>query len=255
MDIVGIFDEVSKQMQSDFEKSRQALHHAGLKGSANEEIVRRFLEHYLPKHLEISSGIVVDSQGGDSRQLDIIIHDANKTPVFYRSESSRVVPVECVYAVVEVKAYLDKAEITKAYENMRSVKHLTKDPAAFFGPASPFKEVKTLYGSEWDHWPIQYFIFAFDSPALESVLPNVLELQQNDPLHQRIDSVCILNRGVLMNRTAEGMFQVLPQPGSQLVASHTTKPLLFFYTLASILLNQASMKNFNIKPYLRNIAF
>jgi hypothetical protein len=73
MNLVSIFDEVSKQMQSDFDKSRQALQHPGLKGSANEDIVKAFLRHYLPSHLEVASGIAVDSQGGTSKQLDINI--------------------------------------------------------------------------------------------------------------------------------------------------------------------------------------
>lgn len=255
MDLEKVFDEVSTQMRSDFEKSRQALHHAGLKGSANEEIVKKFLEHYLPRHLEISSGIVVDSHGRKSRQLDIIIHDAHKTPIFYRSETARVIPVECVYSAVEVKAYLDKGELANAGENMESLKSLTKDPGAFFEPASFFKEAKTLYGSEWEHWPIQHFVFAFESPELESVSPNLFALQGHRAVHQRVDAVCILNKGVLVNQTTSGMFQIIPEPDSQLVASHTKKPLLFFYSLMSILLNQASMKNFNIRPYLRGMAF
>ena len=253
MNLVNIFDEVSKKMQSDFERSRQALEHPGMKGSANEEIVKDFLKHYLPRHLEVSSGITVDSHGGVSRQLDVIIHDASKTPIFYRAESFRVIPVDCVYAAVEIKAYLDKFEIQKSFENMRSIKHLKKE--AYFESNSVIEEVKFLYGQKWAHWPVQHFIFAFDSPELPSVISNVLEVQQKEPLHQRIDSICVLNKGVLFHQRRDGTFRPEPTLDSQLVASHTKKPLLFFYTLLSVLLNQASMKNFNIKPYLRDINF
>jgi hypothetical protein len=253
MNFVKIFDEVSKQMQSDFEKSRQALQHSGLKGSVNEETVKRFLRNYLPRHLEISSGIAVDSHGGVSRQLDVIIHDANKTPIFYSMENSRVIPVECVYAAVEVKAYLDKCEIQKSFENMQSVKRLKKE--AYFEPPSVIEEVKTLYGEKWGHWPVQHFIFAFDSPALASVISNVLEFQRTEPPHQWIDSICVLNKGVLFYQRSDGGYAPVPTPESQLVASNPEKSLLFFYMLLSVLLNQASMKNFNIKPYLRGINF
>jgi hypothetical protein len=246
MNLLSIFDEVSKQMQSDFDKSRQALQHPGLKGSANEGIVKAFLRHYLPSHLEVASG-------GTSKQLDIIIHDANKTPIFYRTENSRVIPVECVYAAIEVKAFLDKCEIQKSFENMRSLKHLKKE--AYFKTNSPIQEVKHLYGQEWDYWPVQHFIFAFDSPALGSVVSNVLEFQGEESLHQCIDCICVLNNGVLFYQRSDGSFGPVPTPGSQLVASHTTKPLLLFYMILSVLLNQASMGDFNIKPYLRDINF
>ena len=149
MKIEEVFEEVSAQMRSDFDKSKSALSHAGLKGSSNEEIVKLFLKQYLPKNLEISTGLVVDSKGGVSRQLDIIIHDAAKTPIFFQSADTRVIPVECVYAVIEVKAYLDKSELEKSFQNMRSVKELEK--VAFFQPNSEIIETKNLFGKEWSH--------------------------------------------------------------------------------------------------------
>jgi hypothetical protein len=167
--------------------------------------------------------------------------------------SFRVIPVECVYAAVEVKAYLDKCETKKAFENMQSIKHLKKE--AYFEPNSVIEEVKTLYGERWSYWPVHHFIFAFDSPALASVISNMLEFQQNEPLHQRIDSICVLNKGVLFHQRSDGGFGPGPTPESQLVSSHTKKPLLFFYMLLSVLLNQANMKDFNIKPYLHDINF
>lgn len=253
MNLDSIFEEVSKQMQGDFEKAREALSHAGLKGGANEETVRMFLRQYLPMTLELSTGVVVDSTGRTSRQIDIIVHDAAKTPIFYQSGHSRVVPVECVYAAFEVKAYLDKGELLKAYENMMSLKTLTK--VAFFKRRGPIIETKTLYGQEWDHWPIQHFVFAFDSPSLDSVVQNLAELNVRSAVHQRIDAICVLGKGVIVNRTKSGLFQATPEEGSDLVASSTTKPLLLFYALVSIVLNQANMDPFNIHPYLSNIRF
>jgi hypothetical protein len=124
VDLEGIFEEVSQEMRSDFAKAQQAMSHAGMKGEANEETVRQFLGQYLPKTLDVSSGVLVDSNGGQSRQLDIVVSDAFKTPVFFESGHMRVIPMECAYAVVEVKAYLGKSEIENAFQNMKSVKAL-----------------------------------------------------------------------------------------------------------------------------------
>jgi hypothetical protein len=42
-----------------------------------------------------------------SRQLDVVISDAARTPVLYQREGSRIVPIDGVSAVGEVKALDD----------------------------------------------------------------------------------------------------------------------------------------------------
>lgn len=253
MDIKGIFDEVSNQMRSDFLKAQKSLSHAGLKGGANEEALRRFLRQYLPRTLDVTTGMIVDSQGNQSRQLDIILSDSAKTPIFYESSETRVIPIECVYAVIEVKAFLGKRELEKAYQNMLSVKSLVKK--AYFEEKGVITHAHALYGREWDHWPIHHFVFAYDSSGLNSVLNNLNFLQASDEIHKRIDTICILERGVILNQRADGMFTAIPEPCSKAIASHTSRPLLLFYTLISVILNQASMRSFNLMPYIKDMSF
>ena len=161
--------------------------------------------------------------------------------------------IECAYAVIEVKAYLDKTELEKSYKNMQSVKALVKK--AYFEQKGAIVGSQTLYGKEWSFWPIQHFVFAFDSPSLDTVLNNLNAYQNNHEIHKRIDSICILGKGVIMNQTQAGMYSALPEPGSKTVASFTSKPLLFFYALISVFLNQASMKFFNLAPYIKEMKF
>lgn len=253
MNLKEIFDEVSDQMKSDFMKAQKSLSHAGLKGDANEETVRKFLRQYLPKTLDITTGMLVDSDGNQSRQLDIIICDSSKTPIFFQSGETRVIPIECAYAVIEVKAFLDKTELEKSFENMLSVKSLTKK--AYFNPKGVIIYTHSLFGKEWDHWPIQHFIFAYNSTGLESVLTNLNSYQNSNDIHKRIDTICVLEKGVIVNQGPDGMFSALPVPGSKAVVSGTSKPLLLFYTLISVILNQASMKPFNLMPYIKNMSF
>ena len=253
MDLTGVFDEVSKQMRSDFIKAQKSLSHAGLKGGANEEALHRFLRQYLPRTLDVTTGMIVDSQGNQSRQLDIILSDSAKTPIFYESSETRVIPIECAYAVIEVKAFLDKRELEKAYQNMQSVKSLVKK--AYFEEKGVIAHTHTLYGREWDHWPIHHFVFAYDSSGIDSVLNNLNSLQASNELHKRIDTICILEKGVILNQGTDGMFSALPVPGSKAIVSHTSRALLLFYTLISVILNQASMRPFNLLPYLKDMSF
>jgi hypothetical protein len=253
MDLESIFNDVSDQMRRDFTKAQKALSHAGLKGSANEESVKQFLRQYLPRTLDISSGMIVDAQGGQSKQLDIILNDAANTPIFYQSADTRVIPAECTYAVIEVKAFLDKSELEKAYQNMKSVKSLSK--TAYFESGGIIKSTHNLYGKEWNHWPILDFVFAYDSPGIESVLANLNTFQGNDETHNRIDCICVLDKGIILNQGSDGLLSCLPTPGSVTKASLTEKPLLFFYTLLSLIINQVNMRPFKILPYLDKICF
>lgn len=84
MNVAEIFAQVANQMRADVERARAAMNHAGLKGSEFEKTFRKFLRQYLPASLDISTGQVVDSKGGVSKQLDVIIADAAKTPILYR---------------------------------------------------------------------------------------------------------------------------------------------------------------------------
>lgn len=254
MNLEEIFSEVSSQMKSDFVKAQESLSNSSLKGDANEETVRSFLKHYLPKTLDITTGMLVDSEGGCSRQLDIIICDAAKTPIFYQSGETRVIPIECAYAVIEVKAFLDKTELKESYKNMESVKALEKK--AYFLPRGAIVTTHILYGRNWDnYWPIQYFIFAFDSTRLDSVLGNLNTFQNKNEIDKRIDSICVLEKGVILNQLSDGIYSALPEPDSKLVVSPTSKPLLLFYTEISVILNQAVMKPFNLVPYIKEMQF
>ncbi|MDA2933254.1 hypothetical protein MYX82_02810 [Acidobacteria bacterium AH-259-D05] len=253
MDLEAIFKEVSEQMRSDFAKAQKSLTYSGLKGEANEETVRQFLQQYLPRALNVSSGMLVDSEGKQSKQLDVVISDGAKTPIFFQSGHIRVIPAECAYAVIEIKAHLDKLELEKAYRNMKSVKTLSKK--AYFKKSRVIHYTHNLYGRKWEHWPTHYFVFAYDSPGLDSVLANLNELQAHDEVHERIDTICVLDKGVILNQGQDGMFAALPTPGSRGIASHTHKPLLFFYVLMSIVLNQASMDYFNLLPYVQRMKF
>lgn len=255
MDIIGIFDEVSKTMRSDFEKTRKAIEkHPGLKGNSFEEIFRKFLREYLPESLDISTGLLVDSNGNFSKQLDVIISDKAKTPIFFRSGDIRVIPIECAYAVIEIKAFLNSKELDKAFENMKSVKILEKK--AYYKPTGAITYSDNLYGKEWEIWPVNYYIFAYDSTNLVKLAERMHNKNVNENLseHLRIDTICVLDKGVICNET-DHKIDALPKPESNLRVAPTVRSLLLFYTLISVYLNQARIPYFRFNDYLGEIKF
>jgi len=205
-------------MRLDFEYAQAVIKHRGLKGGSNEEIFRTFLIEYLPKSLGISTWELVDTNGNVSRQLDVIIYDSAKTPIFYRNANTQVIPVECAYAVIEVKAKLDKRELYKTYENMKTVRGLEK--TAFIKPSDDSipKDNLNLYGMNCDIWPINYYIFAYNSIKLKNLAKHMKQKHQSEklPVDSRIDTVCVLNKGVICNQDLHGTINALPDPKSKL---------------------------------------
>jgi hypothetical protein len=242
-------------MQSDIKKTRAALDHSGLKGSSFEEIFRDFLRGYLPKTLDVSTGIIIDSKGNSSKQLDVIISDSAKTPIFYKSGDIRVVPVEGVFSVIEVKACLNSQELTKTFNNMLSVRKLEK--ISYVKPTGIITYSTKLYGREWEIWPINYYLFAFTSTDLTELTISLDRMQEEASLPEfsRIDMVCVLDKGVICNQLEDGKFNALPEPNSKLFLCHSSKALLLFYTLMSRYLFQTWLPNFKFVEYLGQLRF
>ena len=80
---------------------------------------------------------------------------------------------------------------------------------------------------------VNFFVFAFDSTDLEKLTYKLRDMHQQRSLPEwsRVDCVCVLEKGVILNRLWHGNgeqdFTVsgLPEPGSELVCSHTHKRL------------------------------
>lgn len=250
MDLSGVFIAVEKQMQAELEAVRYALQHPGLKGIVNEEAVKRFLRQHIPDNLSVETGIVVDSNGGASKQIDIIIFDKAKTPVLFFAGGVRVIPVECVYAIIEVKTSLDRAALEQCIRNMESVKSLLR--IAYYEPGV-IAHHKKMYGMDLPDWQTIYFVFAYESMPANSIIEQLEEYSKTVPINMRIDSIYSLEHGLITNANGEAL-DALPTPGSNIVwvKEHA---LLLFYGLISRYLNQAHIRNFSFTHYLRGLDF
>lgn len=250
--LVEIMDGVSGQLKASFEASRIAFEHRLTKGEAIEESVRAFLRRHLPDSIGVAHGQVIDRNGAMSRQLDVILYDATKTPILFsdEAEGNRIVPVEGVIAAVEVKTVLSPADIAPLAEGARILKSL--DASSFYIPERSFiSNVKLAYGREWDSLPPMYFIVAFEGPTLSTVAERMRGAQEHLPLHQRVDMVCVLNRGVVANaRPDSGGIEAIPSPLSDLRAIETERSLLLFYLLMTRYVLQADRPPIAIQNYL-----
>ncbi len=105
------------------------LAHPGEIGRAREEALRDHLRSFLPPSLGVSTGFIIDAQGGRSRQIDVIIHLADYHAVFMVN-GIPLVPIEAVIAVFEVKSLVQsRAVLHDCYDVLKSVKILDRSNA------------------------------------------------------------------------------------------------------------------------------
>ncbi|MDL2289548.1 hypothetical protein LJB83_02155, partial [Clostridia bacterium OttesenSCG-928-F22] len=84
----------------------------------------KWLEDYLPKRYKIAKGIVIDSNGKESDQIDAIIYDPQYSYLVMHHKETLLIPAESVYAVFEVKQSLNKGNIEYAGKKAKSVREL-----------------------------------------------------------------------------------------------------------------------------------
>ena len=205
----------------------------------------------LPASLGVTKGQVVDAAGNFTKQLDVIVFDALRTPILYRSEEEgqQLVPSEGVIAVVEVKTKLEASAISGVVENMLSVKRLSK--SAYFRQQSPvIINTVNLYGQELDVFPTLYFLFAFEGGDLNALATELANATRALPLDKRVDCACVLEKGVLVNQLPNGTIDGVPGSGSVLASYPTANALLLWFILSSRLVLQAQLPPINLNAYV-----
>lgn len=222
-----ILMSVSKKMQIDFEGITSKIQHNGEKGTARENILEEYLKSYIPEKYSFSKGTIVDCKDVQSRQVDIIIHDKFLTPYLVDMDNTKIVPIESVYGVVEVKSTLTKEELRKCVKNIESVRKLEKKTISDFS------------------FPTAGLVFAYDSDAsLETVYKNLNEISADVEVDKRISCVCVLNKGIILPVEKNGMTNVSLLPGDNTIYgifNNANDALLLFYLILTQILNSITI--------------
>ncbi|ULN65329.1 hypothetical protein MID13_05860 [Vibrio gigantis] len=131
-----------------YDESKKRIFHNGEFGTYRETIVRDFLRFVVPSAYEISTGFVISSLDDISTQCDIIIYDANMTPIFEGADKQRFFPVETVHAIGEVKSTLNKSQFKGAINKLARNKALSE---RLHNPPSILKKVNGLPYNPIEH--------------------------------------------------------------------------------------------------------
>jgi hypothetical protein len=105
--------------------------HPGVQGDGTEHHWIGLLRQRLPRRYDATKGIVVDSAGGRSEQMDLIVYDRQYSPEFWEQGEHHYVPAEAVYAAFEIKPELNKDYVLYAGEKVASVRRLQRTSHSF----------------------------------------------------------------------------------------------------------------------------
>jgi len=182
----GLHDEIQQKLAT----ARKAFGHPGTKGDASESVWLAMLETYLPQRYRATKGHVVDSNGGISDQIDILIFDRQYSPFIFEFQGQKIIPAEAVYAAFEAKQSINAAQIDYAQKKIASIRrlHRTSLPIPTAMGVLPPKPLHHIIGglvtfeSDWD-------------PPLGKPLPDALASQK---AYGRLDLGCVAAHGIFM---------------------------------------------------------
>lgn len=122
--------------------------HPGTKGDETELNWIQWFNDYLPKRYKVDKGIIIDSNGYQSNQIDIIIYDTQYSYLVLHHNNTLLIPAESVYAVFEVKPNLNKENMEYASAKVKSVRQLYRSSAPIIhaGGQHPPKALHEIVG-------------------------------------------------------------------------------------------------------------
>jgi len=150
--------------------------HGGSKGQRREAALRDFLARTLPDPYAVGGGEVAAYWGEMSRQIDILIYDRRARRLAAEGDSL-ILPVESVYAAIEVKPHLTSPVLHEAMSNLRSA--------------------KTLRAQKFQGPPIFTAVLAWESIDPELLAQKIRDGQGETSPPLWVDCVCVLGKAVV----------------------------------------------------------
>jgi hypothetical protein len=205
---------------------RAALEHSSQKGNSLESYVKTLLRRHLPERVGVTEGVVVSSSGFHSSQVDIILYDQTEAPIFYNNGSTRIIPLEYVFGVMEVKARLDASSLNDAFEKQRQIKRERK----YFQKSG---WTYHSYGRNWIAPPTLSLIFAFEGVKTEKLFDQYRQHHNTYPINECVDAI-YLNDGALFTRGSDGIGLDFGSGNCSSLQYVEENPLFYFLALLCI---------------------
>ncbi|MFE4950150.1 DUF6602 domain-containing protein [Leifsonia sp. NPDC056665] len=129
-DLKRAFMQRQKAMSAELEIPLEFTTHPTALGDASEANWGRMLKAFLPGRYEVGPIFALDAKGGRSEQIDLAIYDRQYSPLWFEAAGNRYVPVESVYAALEVKQEINASHLKYAAQKIESVRTLHRTSAS-----------------------------------------------------------------------------------------------------------------------------
>lgn len=239
--------EMAKDLENDYNSGISSkIKHNGVKGSMREDKLKKSLSQLFPEKYAIGSGVIVDATETQSNQQDFIIYDNFNSPKFLDTISIQVIPIESVYATIEVKSTLTIAELEKSINNIRSVKKLER--------TEPL--VKPIISSSTPYPMSMIFAYSSDT-SIDNIVQKVEKFNESIPYNEQVNLICILDKGLIYSVDKNGLKEttVFPNENTIWVTHKDTSENNFylFYLIMMSIINTIILPPVNLMGYAQKL--
>ncbi|WP_407049573.1 DUF6602 domain-containing protein [Methyloraptor flagellatus] len=201
--------------------------HRGIAGLIREIAIKDCIRPFLTQSYLCSSGIVIDSLGNRSDQIDAIVYDRRQVPEILIGDGVGFHPVESVRYIFEIKTRLTAAGVKDAKKKFHSMRRLASFPR------------ETSDGRIESSVLPAAVLFAFGSDIKGSEIERFLHYnpEENVPC----SAVCVLGKGYWVQ-----------SPDGRWVGRATrsgTPEFLEFCQFVTGLMNTLASKEFEFRPF------
>lgn len=227
-----LLSNLHEGVQKNLSQIRNSIGHPTTMGDVSERTWNGLLGTYLPKRYQVASAYIVDSAGGFSEQIDVVVYDQQYSPFIFKIDGVTIVPAESVYAVFETKQTINSANIKYAQKKASSVRSLYRTSLSIphAGGAFPPKP----------HFRILAGILTLDSDWCSPIEKSLKKSLARSNSNSQLDIGCVASNGYFFQNLSSSDYTY--RDGSKPTTA-------FLFKLIALLQAQGTVPMIDIEAY------
>lgn len=172
-------------------QSIQEVQHDLDKGILRELFLKDLLNFFLTSQFSACSGHIIDSNGEQSSQQDIIIFDNRVLPAFIREQNVGFVPAESVLATIEVKSTLKKEDLLNANGKSEGLADMYRRIEIELGRKIEMGKNKKIFNELKDYPKPMSCVFGFKTEGFPKLRDETRGEQWLDKNLKHLKAICV----------------------------------------------------------------
>lgn len=218
-----LYVKVAAALFEHYDQIRESDVDTGIAGSEGEELLKAWINKWLPKRLSTKSGAVISQSDGPTDQMDCLLFDQHECPVFHTTIKTELLPIEGVLGCIEMnygestaytKILTDCEKLSRLADLALPDKQLPRMGIPTFITSINQPEVHSLdrrtkmanlYRTTLGNTRPLLFIYAEDiNGNLEEAGRRIMQYNKSVGVYHSIDGLFVLKQGVVLHRDDQG---------------------------------------------------